>query len=280
MDINTRTRSSNSNTHQLGAMSGSHAHGVGRRTSLLSLVGVCLAASSIGVTTPAHAATPSFGSQPASAIIADARAAMSSAGTVTASGNGSAKIPGVGTVKVNENDYSSTTSGSQILKISSTHPKAGTVLPSASVLDVGGQLFVEANAPFWSSSAGLSATEAQSAANRWVQIQTSSPLYTTAAADLTMPTLITDLFNSHNFHKGHVQTIDGVQAIAISYKNTGEDSGTATAYIALGGRHLPVSVAIGGESIRFTSWGQMKALTAPANPVQLSSILPPTESTT
>jgi hypothetical protein len=249
-------------------------------TRLLPLMAVSIAVVSIGATTSAHATTPSFISQSASAIIAQSRAAMSSAGTVFASGNGSAQIPGMGTVKVDENDYSSETSGSQILKITSAHPKPGTVLPSASVLDAGGQLFVKANVPFWSSSGGLSVADAQEAANRWVQIQSSSPLYANAAADLTMPTLLTDLFNSHNFHKGHVRTIDGVRAIAITYTNTGEDSGPATSYIALGGNHVPVSVAIGGESFRFSSWGQMKAITAPPNPVQLSSILPPSESTT
>jgi hypothetical protein len=243
-------------------------------------IGVGIVVGSIGLTTTAHASTSSFSSQTASAIIAQSRAAMSSAGSVSASGNGSLKIPGIGKVTFSENDYSSATSGSQTLNMTSAHLKSGTVLPSASVLDLSGQLFVDANAPFWSSSAGLSRTEAVNAANRWVQIQSSSPLYTTAAADLTMPTLLTDLFSSGNFHKGHVRTIDGVRSIAITYTNTGEDPGHATCYVALGNNHLPVSVTIGGESIRFNAWGQEKAVTAPPNPAQLSNIVPPSESTT
>jgi hypothetical protein len=271
-----RTRSKHLKSHQLGAAGSSGpTHGVGWRNSLVPLVGVSIVVGSTGVKASAHAATSSFGSQTANAIIAQSRAAMSSAGSVSASGNGSAKIYGIGKVTVDENDYSSTTSGSQTLKITSAHLKSGTVLPSASTLDIGGQLFVKANAPFWSSSAGLSGMEALAAANRWVQIQSSSPLYATAAADLTMPSLLTDLFSSDNFHKGHIRTVDGVRSIAITYTNTGEDSGHATSYIALGGKHLPVSITIGGESFRFSSWGQMKAVTSPPNPAQLSNIVPP-----
>ncbi len=250
------------------------------KSKLLPVLGIGIVVSSIGVTTSAYAATSSFGSQSASAIIAQSRAAMSRASSVSASGNGSLKIPNVGKVTVLEKDYSSTTSGTQTLNMTSTDLKSGTMLPSASVLDVGGQLFVEANAPFWSSSAGLSASEALAAATRWVQIQSSSPLYATAAADLTMPSLLTDLFSSHEFHKGPVRTIDGVRSVEITYTNTGEDAGHATCYVALGGKHLPVSITMGGESIRFRSWGQTKAITAPPNPVQLSNILPQSETTT
>ena len=247
---------------------------------VLPLVGTSIVVGSIVVTTSAHATTPSFSSQPADAIVAQARAAMTSAGSVSASGDGPLSIPGVGKVITRENDYTSATSGSQVMTMTSAHLKSGIVLPSASVLDVGGQLFVDANASFWSSFAGLTNVEAHGAANRWVQIQPSSDLYALAAADLTMPSLLTDLFSSDHFHKGPVRTIDGVRAIAITYKNSGNDSGQATCYVALGGQHLPVSVTIGGFSLRLRSWGETKEVTAPAGAVQLASLLPPSESVT
>ena len=246
---------------------------------LLPVVGASLIVGSLGVTTSAHATTPSFRSQSAGAIVAQARAAMTTAGSVSASGEGPVSIPGVGKVIAGESDYTSATSGSQILKMTSSHLKAGVVLPWASVLDVGGQLFVDANASFWSSSAGLSDVEAHGAANRWVQIQPSSDLYAPAAADLTMPSLMTDLFHSDSYHKGGVRTIDGVRSIAITYKNSGNDSGQTTCYIALGGAHLPVSVTLGGLSLRLRSWGQTQAVTAPTGVVQLSNLLPPSEAT-
>jgi hypothetical protein len=189
-------------------------------------------------------------------------------------------IPGVGKVTADEVDYASATAGSQVLRFTSAHPKAETLLPSASVLDVGGQLFVDASSSFWVSSAGLTHTEALEAANRWVQIQSSSALYAPAAADLTMPSLLTDLFSSKNYKRGSVRTIDGVRSIAITYMNTGYDSGKTTCYVELGGNHLPVLVTVGGLSLHLKSWGQTKAITAPLNPVQLSSLLPPSESTT
>ena len=277
----TRTYSDDSDAcEQFGTVARSaHPFGFRWRAGLPPLVGACIVMGAMGITTSAPAASPSFGSQTASVIIAQSRAAMASAGSVSASGKGSGKIPGLGKVTFTEIDYSATTSGSQVLKMTSAHAKSGTALPSATTLDVGGQLYVQANAPFWSSSAGLTDAEAVHAANQWVQIQPSSSLYATAAADLTMPSLLTDLFSSANFHKGTVRTIDGVRAIAITYTNTGEDPGQATTYVALGGKHLPVSVSIGGESIRFTSWGRTKTITAPPNTVQLSSLLPPSEST-
>jgi len=281
MSTSMRMCSTHSKSPQFGAAARSRPRpGFSWRNGLLPLLGVCAVVGSVGVTTSAHAATSSFGSQTANAIIAQSRAAMSSAGSVDARGNGSMEISGIGEVTLNESDYTSATSGSQILKMTSAHLKSGSVLPSASVSDVGGQLFVEANAPFWSSSAGLSDTEAFNAANRWVQIQSSSPLYASAAADLTMPSLLADLFSSHSFHKGQVRTIDGVRSVAVTYTNTGEDPGHATCYIALGGKHLPVAVSLGGISLRFASWGQTKAVTAPPHPAQLSSIVPPIESTT
>jgi hypothetical protein len=280
MSITNRTRwNGRRKNTQLGAGGKSaHAYGMGRR--LLPLVGACVVLGCIGVTTSSQATTPSFASQTADVIIAQARAAMSSAGSVTASGKGTERLPGAGKVTANENDYSSAASGSQVLTVTSAHPKSGTVLLSASVLDVGGQLFVDANAPFWSSSAGLSNAVAVKAANRWVQIQPSSALYATAAADLTMPSLLTDLFSSDNYKKGSVRTIDGVRTIAITYMNTGYDSGKTTCYVELGGKHLPVLATVGGLPLRLKSWGQTKAITAPPSPVQLSNLLPPSESTT
>jgi hypothetical protein len=255
---------------------------VGMRLRIGSAVGASIVLGSVFVATAAaaHATKPSFGSQNANAIIAQSQAAMSGAGSVRASGTGSVKIAGVGKVTVTETDYSSETSGSQVLKMTSTHLKPGVVLPSASVLDVGGQLFVKANAPFWSGASGLSDAESVAAANRWVQIQSSSSLYATAAEDLTMPTLLTDLFHTSEFQKGSVHTVDGVRSIAITYRNGGDDASHATSYVALGGKHLPVSVDLGGLSFRFSSWGQTEPVTAPPNPVQLSTILPPSESTT
>ncbi len=281
MTRSTRTHSDGADARkQLGiGARAAHPYGFPWRKGLPPFVGACIVMGAMGITTSAHAASPSFGSQNAAVIIAQSRAAMASAGSVNASGKGSGKIPGLGKITIIEINYSAATSGSQVLKTVAARKNAGIALPSATTLDVGGQLYVRANSLFWSSFSALTETEAVQAANKWVQIQPSSSLYAIAAADLTMPSLLTDLFSSDNFHKGNVRTIDGVRAIAITYTNTGEDPGHATAYVALGGKHLPVSVSIGGESVRFTSWGQTKAITAPANPVQLTSLLPPSEAT-
>ncbi len=71
-------------------------------------------------------------------------------------------------------------------------------------------------------------------ADTWVDIPSSSALYGPTAADLTMPTLIEDLFSATTFHKGAVRMVDRVRALRISYQDTGGersvDCGAKVAY--------------------------------------------------
>jgi hypothetical protein len=137
------------------------------------------------------------------------------------------------------------------------------------VSDVDGRVYVNANAAFWTGSAALSVPQAVEVANRWVQVPQSNPFYSLAAADLTMHSLIADLFNAKIFHKGRIVSVDGVRTIAITYTNTGNDPGPATCDVALGGRHLPVAVSLGGITFHLTSWGATKVITDPGGAVPL-----------
>jgi hypothetical protein len=228
---------------------------------------------------PAEATSTTFALQPASAIVAQARAAMTAAGSVSANGSGSGSGPGVGKVEISEQNYSGTTSGIQHLKVSSIHAP-GAALPMATAMNVGGQVYVDANAAFWVSSAGMTNSQAIILANRWIQIPSSSSLYATAAADLTMPSLVSDLFSASTFHKGRILSVDGVRSIAITYSNSGDDAGPATCEIPLGGKHLPLAATIQGITFRFGSWGKAKLIRAPKDAVSLSSLVSPGEATT
>ncbi len=238
----------------------------------ISLVGLVV----IGVTssTPVAASPSGIGSKPADAIVAAARAAMSQAGSVTAVGRGSTDIPGVGKVTITESDYTDSSSGDQVLKTVSDAGRAGT-LPAATTLDVDGHLYVNANTAFWTSSVEVSTAQAALVAGAWVQIPQSSSLYAPAAADLTMPTLTKDMFDGASYHKGKIQTIDGTRAVKITYTNLGTDSGSATCYVAVGGKHLPVAVIIGGLSLRLESWGKSMAVTAPSGAIPLPDMASP-----
>jgi hypothetical protein len=217
------------------------------------------------VSTPAFAGTPSFTSQSAGAIVATARAAMERAGPVSATGAGSVSEPGAGKIALKESDYTAQNSGSQLT--------SGAPLTS-DVLDVGGAIYVKAGESFWSQAAGLTDAQASQVANRWIQIPSSSPLYVTASSDLTKPSLIKDLFHAKTFHKGKVQTVDGVKAIKITYTNSGEDAGPVTLYVATGGKHLPVSATIDGLDLRLGSWGVRKSVSVPQGAVSLSTVVP------
>jgi hypothetical protein len=233
--------------------------------TLSLVVLITLIADSAGT---ASASTSTVNSKSAAAIIAEARAAMVRAGSVRATGRGTASIPGVGKATLTESDYSNGTSGSQVLSMASGRTRPGQ-LPSATTLDVDGTVYVDADAPFWSSSVGLDSAEAAQVADRWEQVPPSSPVYGPAAADLTMSSLTQDLFSGKSYHKGAVGRIDGVRSVKITYTNSGQDAGPVTCYVAVGGTHLPVSVAIGGLVLHLGSWGSSASPAAPVGATPL-----------
>lgn len=234
---------------------------------------LCLVSPIFLWTISASAATSGFSSLPAGAIVALARSAMTQAGSVSASGGGQVTASGAGVVTFNETNYSGKTSGSQMVTVSSVQSGSTANFPAGSVLVVHGALYVNANAALWSSSAGYSNTKSILLEQKWVQVPPSSSFYDKAAADLTMSSLTKDLFHAKSYHKGSIRTVDGVRVIEITYANTGADAGRVSAYIALGGKHLPVSVTIGGVALQLGSWGVAKTVTTPQGSVPLASVL-------
>ena len=136
---------------------------------------------------------------------------------------------------------------------------------------INGSLYVKADAPFWSGSAGVPKQTAALMANKWVSIPKGSPLYAPASADLTLASLTKDMFDASTYHKGPIHTVNGVRTIEISYTNRGTDAGAGSASISLGAKHYPVSVTIGGVPFKFGSWGTIKNVTVPAKAVPISS---------
>ena len=225
----------------------------------------------VGTPTSASAASASFASQSARSIISEARHAMTMEGSVSATGEGPVSIPGLDNAVVSETNYTGSKSGRQLLN--TTSGSGGQA--SATTLDVAGNLYVNASVSFWSKSVGLTDPQASIVAGKWVQIPSSSPIYMPAIADLTMSSLTRDMFAAKKYHKGKIQKVDGVRVIKITYTNGGVDSGPATCYVAVGGRHLPVSITIGGLALSLRSWGKKVTIDAPQGAVPLSSLLLP-----
>ena len=221
----------------------------------------------------AGASPSTVSSMSANAVVAQARAAMTRAGSVSAIGSGTTTIAGIGRAKLTETDYTDAISGSQVVAMTSGKANAA-ALPSAATLDVAGAVFVNANVPFWTATLGMGTTPAIQVAGRWVQIPTSSPAYGPAAADLTMSSLVQDMFhaNAKGYHKGTMQTVDGTRVIAITYVNTGNDSGPVTCDVAAGGYHLPVRVTIGGLTLHLGQWGKAQPVSAPSGVIPLPSL--------
>ena len=237
----------------------------------IPLIGLsCLILAFLGVSSPAVASPPSVGSTPGRTIIAEARAAMIKAGSVSASGSGTTTVPGVGRATLTETDYSDADSGSQVATLTSGRPTSAD-LPAATTLDVAGAVYVNGDAPFWTATVGMGAVQATQVAGHWVQIPKGSPAYGPAAADLTMSSLVHDLFHAKTYRKGTIQTVDGSRVIAIAYQNTGDDSGPVTCYVSVGS-HLPVKVTIGGLSLHLGSWGKTRSVAIPPGAIPLPSL--------
>jgi hypothetical protein len=234
-----------------------------------------LALLALGVTTTASATSRGANAKAALALVAEARAAMTAAGSVSAIGGGTARIPGIGSATVTESDYADTTSGSQMVRVTSGSSGSG-AQPSAATLDLRGTVDVDADASFWSTSVGVADAEANQLANRWVEIPGSSPAYGSAAADLTMPSLTQDLFDARSYQEGRTQTVDGVRTVAVTYRNTGNDAGPVTCYLGISS-HLPVAVTIGGLTLHLSAWGTVRALSPPTDVILLPA---PTTSST
>jgi hypothetical protein len=221
--------------------------------------------------TPARAGSASFGSQSAAAIIAEARSAMTASGSVNATGSGIFKT-GHRKVKESETGYVGSQTGDQLFRMMWSPTSSGTTeLPSGFESDMAGQLYVNANETFWFSTVGLPMSQAIQATNRWIQVPADNPVYAPLAADLTMCSLVTDLFNAKTYHKGRIRVVDGVRSISISYTNAGVDKGPTTCDISLGGKHLPVAVKPGGILIHLSAWGETKTIVAPEGALPLSS---------
>jgi hypothetical protein len=235
----------------------------------------------LGVTATAAASASSRGAHARAALIlvTESRAAMSAAGSVSANGSGQVHVPGLGEETLTESDYVSAASGSQVVTVTSGGG-GGATLPSATTLDLAGTVDVDANAPFWKDSMGVGGVQAAEVADRWVQVPKTSPVYAPAAADLTMPSLTQDLFDATTYHEGKTGTVDGVRTVAITYRNGGNDAGSVTCYVAVGGSHLPVEVTIGGLTLHLGAWGKVRALTAPTGVIPLPAVAAPTPSGT
>jgi hypothetical protein len=242
------------------------AIGIGLPLSCLALAGCS------GSTSAPPTSTPTA-PQSAKAMVAEAEAAMTTEGWVSARGSATTSTKGGGKATVTETDMSGPTSGTQTVTVTATKDGASQVL-RASVVVVDGSLYMNANAGFWTNSGDVSANQAAAVADRWIEVPTSSAIYTGAAADLTMPSLVSDLFHAGTFDKGKVVTVKGVPGVRITYDNGGADSGRAVSVLALAGHHLPISVDLGGETLQLGSWGKSTTVARPPGSVPLASVLP------
>ena len=118
---------------------------------------------------------------------------------------------------------------------------------------------------------GLSSTDPQQYADKWLELTPSNPGFTTVSAAVTLASDFGHVALPGHLTEGRVVTIDGhkVQPISAHIPATSQSpAGTATLYVTTTGRILPfeyLAVAKGVKTTtRWSDWGHTVSLAVPS----------------
>jgi hypothetical protein len=110
----------------------------------------------------------------------------------------------------------------------------------------------------------LPAEEARSYAGAWVRVPPSNRLYRAAAADVTLPSFVSDLRLTGPFAAAPQTLVGGVHAAGVSGRDF---SAPATLYYVPGSRPLPVEEVVraqgGSSTVVISGWNENVDVTAP-----------------
>jgi hypothetical protein len=232
------------------------------------LCGAVLAASFVGTSLPAGAASASQPS--ASALLKDALNAAQNAGSMQFV------------------DKTTVNGTSQTLDGVISAPTAGETLTGGAPLQVeliGGMIYVNGNQQALEQALQITAAQATPYANKWIVVQSTDAPFQLLAQDLTLSATLNDFTPAQKSLKiGKTQRIGKLKAIPISGASTSAPKGSSssvTLFVSPKAPHTPVggSTVLVNKSGRlnevavFTNWGAKVNLTAPTDAVQFSSIL-------
>jgi hypothetical protein len=148
---------------------------------------------------------------------------------------------------------------------------------TAQVIEVGGQLYFQADATYWSSHFDLPKSVTDQLGGKWVNVPTNSDAMKQAAAVLKMPTIVDQLLAlSGVISKGPAPAKDEVALTGtVPFNDFNKDSGagdSATVVVSAKSPFLPISISFsdpdnGSTTMTFSKWGEPVALVPPQSPL-------------
>jgi hypothetical protein len=139
--------------------------------------------------------------------------------------------------------------------------------------------YIEGNPQGLAQSFGISGAIAGRLSDTWFSMRPGDPGYSEIEVGVTLPSVLWEFSPQTSLTKTKIRTVDGQKVIGVSGKQTIQGQrGIITLYIAVNGSHLPVASSgrSGNEtsSATFSNWTETVDVTAPPNPVPISSIFP------
>ena len=149
----------------------------------------------------------------------------------------------------------------------------------ATTVLVGGTAYISGNEQGMISFFGMPSSLGSSLGGRWVSLQPSDSGYQSVAANVTLPTALTNVTPTGTLITGKRTKIAGHWVRSISGAGQG-GGGRITLFVTADSRSLPVeaveSVRAGatlkGEIVKFSKWGEQVNVTAPTGAIPISTI--------
>jgi hypothetical protein len=229
------------------------------RSSLLITPAALALALSVGVVTPANAATSPFGKKSPAAILSIAVSAMQSAGSFHYASE--TKVSGV--VEATISTDSSTSEGTQTQKSA-----GGTETTEV----IGKDLFINADKTAYEQDFGI---KNSTLANKWVLVPASNKNYANISSAVLLPSVIQEVEGFSKLTDAGVVTVDGQKAVAIEgdIATSSSGSGTQAVYVSTTAPYRLIAIAdkgtFNGQKVSsvtlFSKWGEKLSVAKPAS---------------
>jgi hypothetical protein len=171
--------------------------------------------------------------------------------------------------KVSSSNDVGTTEGRQVIDSNGAH---------ATVLVVGGNAYISADVRAIATYFDISTTDPQKYANRWLEVTSSSPGFSTVSDAVTLTSDFGHVALTGNLIEGRTQVVDGHKVVPISghiAATPQTPAANGTLYVTTTGTVLPVEFRLAGKGLKSTTswskWGHPVQIAAPRSATLLSS---------
>jgi hypothetical protein len=162
-----------------------------------------------------------------------------------------------------------TTVGRQVIESNGAH---------ATVLVVGGNAYIYGDVKAIATYFDISTIDPQKYANRWLEVTSSSPGFSTVSDAVTLASDFGHVALAGNLKEGRSQLVDGHRVVPVTGRiatTPQTPAANGTLYITTTGTVLPVQFRLAGKGLQSTTswskWGHPVQITAPRSATLLNS---------